>query len=214
MVQFGDAGEGAPWPSPKRPVTGIGKKTEVAILEPAAVKERASMHSNIQDKITTAPQKERLAGDQLREAVEFAVKKLSENVFAALKESNTPSILIYSIVKSVEPIIQAALVTRSSVEDLTKDIWPAQFTLFGRYLEDGSFKDRSVTDAVTHILTHCIRLGRISLRDSSFSLTRFRYSKNTYIHKNGFSVRSVKSYARGSSPASFSNFSLLCPLNS
>jgi hypothetical protein len=110
------------------------------------------MDSNIQDKITTAPQKERLAGDQLREAVEFAVKKLSENVFAALKESNTPSILIYLIVKSVEPIIQAALVTRSSVKDLTKDIWPGQFTFFGRYLEDGSFIDRCVTDAVTHIL--------------------------------------------------------------
>jgi hypothetical protein len=108
--------------------------------------------SNIQDEVTTPALKEHLTRDQLRTAVELAVRKLGENAFAALKEANTPSILIYLVVKAADPIIQDAIVKRLSVEDLAKDIWPAQYTLFARYLEDGSFRECSVTDAVTHIL--------------------------------------------------------------
>jgi hypothetical protein len=90
--------------------------------------------------------------DELRSDVEENIKQFSQHVFNTLKVSGTESILIFLLKVCLEPVLQAYRVGPQSVAELLQTIWPKEFAIFTRLIDEGKLEPENPAEALETLL--------------------------------------------------------------
>ena len=110
---------------------------------------------------STSPVSDALTAQRLREHSRMQIELLSKNVFKALQNANTESLIVYLIIITLDPIVRAYLDHRTSIDELIKKIWPKEYDIFKTYLEKDKLNINQLSASVQTLLDQDDFVARI-----------------------------------------------------